>query len=159
MRAVLKSYGITDRKVWCVDSFQGLPKPNVERYRADHGYDLSQNEYLSVPLEMVMENFRRFDLLDEQVQFLKGWFKDVLPRAPIEGIAVLRLDGDLYESTMDALTSLYHRVSPRGVIIIDDFGTWPPCRQAVEDFRAAQDINEPIQNIDGTGVFWRRAGD
>jgi O-methyltransferase len=59
-----------------------------------------------VSLEQVKENFRRYGLLDEQVRFVKGSFRDTLPSIPIERLALLRLDGDLYESTIQALTAL-----------------------------------------------------
>ena len=100
-------------------------------------------------------NFRKYDLLDERVQFLKGWFKDTLPTAPIEKLAILRLDGDLYESTMDSLTNLYHRVSQGGFIIIDDY-VLPTCEAAVTDFRKATNIQEPLVRIDNYAVYWRK---
>jgi O-methyltransferase len=93
-----------------------------------------------VSLETVQANFRAFDLLDERVKFLVGWFKDTLPSAPISAVSVLRLDGDMYESTMDALSALYAKVSPLGFVIVDDYG-----------------ITEPLVDIDGFAVYWRRA--
>lgn len=155
MRAVLAAYGIADRMVWVADSFAGLPLPDAQRYPHDAGNNLHGAVQLAVSLEQVRGNFSRYDLLDDQVRFLKGWFKDTLHVAPIGALAVLRLDGDMYESTMDALVALYHKVSPGGFIIIDDY-VLEMCRAAVEDFRAAQDIREPIQHIDGSGVFWEK---
>jgi O-methyltransferase len=155
MRAVLKAYGVTDRRIWAADSYEGLPKPNVASFPADKGYDLSENQYASVPLENVKQNFERFGLLDDQVKFIKGWFKDSLPDAPIRQLAVLRADGDLYESTMQILENLYDKVSPGGFIIVDDFNSWPPCKKAVTDFRKKRSIVTPIEMIDWTGVYWR----
>ncbi|MEK6632595.1 MAG: TylF/MycF/NovP-related O-methyltransferase, partial [Nitrospirota bacterium] len=83
-------------------------------------------------------------------------FRDTLPTAPIERLAVLRLDGDLYESTMEALVALYPKVSAGGFVIVDDYGL-PTCRAAIEDFRLAQGITDPIQLIDWTGAFWQRS--
>jgi O-methyltransferase len=103
----------------------------------------------------VKENFRKFGLLDEQVAFLPGWFSETLAAAPIERLALLRLDGDMYASTMDALTALYHKVSPGGFVIVDDYGAVPACRQAVTDFREARGIKAQIVDIDGLGVFWQ----
>ena len=111
---------------------------------------------MAVPLASVQENFRRYDLLDDQVQFLVGWFKDTLPQAPIEKLAVLRLDGDMYQSTMDALTALYGKVSIGGFIIVDDYGVVESCRNAITDFRNMLKITETIYDIDGTGVFWQK---
>jgi O-methyltransferase len=157
MRAILRAYGDTQRKVWVADSFRGLPRPNVAKYPADRGYDLSVWRGLAVSADEVRENFRRFQLLDDQVVFLEGWFAETLPVAPIDRLAVLRLDGDLYESTMDALTHLYPRLSPGGFAIVDDYYSAPPCRQAVDDFRRANAIDEEMMRIDWSGAFWRRA--
>lgn len=88
--------------------------------------------------------------------FLKGWFRDTLPTAPIEKLAILRLDGDLYESTTDALGALYDKVSVGGFVIVDDYGVFPNCRAAVADFRGAHGIDDRICDIDGSGVFWQR---
>jgi O-methyltransferase len=105
----------------------------------------------------VQANFERYGLMDEQVRFLKGWFKDTLPNAPIQRLAVVRLDGDMYESTMDGLTCLYPKLSPGGYLIADDYGAVRGCRQAVEDYRQTQGITDPIQPIDGMGIFWQRS--
>lgn len=152
MNAVLRVRQVTDRRVWVADSFEGLPAPTHPR---DAPYDLSGIDYLKVPLEEVRRNFERFGLLDENVRFVKGWFRDTLPALPIERIAVLRLDGDLYESTWDTLRHLHHKVSPGGYVIVDDFGAVPACREAVEDFRAQHGIDHPMQTIDWTGVYWQ----
>jgi O-methyltransferase len=153
MRAVLESYGVQDRLVWVADSFSGMPVPNPEKYPADRELDLSRVDDLTVSLEEAQRNFRRFGLLDDRVRFLKGWFKDTLPAAPIDTLAILRLDGDLYESTADALLYLYPRVSRGGCVIVDD--NWvPACRQAVDDYRAAHGVADPIVPIDSQSAYW-----
>jgi O-methyltransferase len=155
MRAALKAHGDTTRRVWLADSFRGLPRPDTDRYPADGDGGFWSYAALAVPLEEVRRNFARYGLLDEQVCFLPGWFRDTLPSAPIERLAVLRLDGDLYESTMDALGALYPKLSVGGYVIVDDYAL-PMCRAAVEDYRRQQGITEPITPIDWTGIFWRR---
>jgi hypothetical protein len=157
MRGMLKVYGIRDRTIWLADSFQGLPAPNADKYPADTGIDFSGYEKLKVSREAVEDNFRKFDLLDNQVQFLEGWFKATLPTAPIDQIAILRLDGDLYESTMDALTNLYPKLAIGGFAIIDDYWAVEACKKAVHDYRALYSITEAIYSIDGTGVYWQRS--
>lgn len=157
MRALLKAYGVTDRRVWVADSFEGLPAPDP-KYPADRGFTLHKERFLAVTLEQVKANFEKYGLLDDQVRFLKGWFADTLPKAPIEKLAVLRLDGDLYGSTMDALRALYPKLSPGGFVIVDDYGACLPCRQAVEDFRKERGITDPVVSVDWTGVYWRRSG-
>ncbi len=155
MRGYLAAWDMDDRTVWVADSFEGLPVPSLS---PDIGYDLSAGvaPSLAVSLEDVQENFRRYGLLDERVRFLKGWFRDTLPDAPIERLAVLRLDGDLYESTLDALNALYDKVVPGGFIIADDYGDFPPCRQAIDEFRARHNIVSRIEKVDWAGVFWRK---
>ncbi len=107
MRAMLRIHEVTDRVVWAADSFEGMPVPE---HNSD-GWDMSRIEQLKVSLDEGKSNFARFGLLDQQVRFLQGWFKDTLPTAPINKLPILRLDGDLYNSTMDALTNLYDKLS------------------------------------------------
>lgn len=156
MRAILAARGVEDRRVFLADSFEGLPKPDAEKYPADRSDDHHVHDILAVSIESVRENFRKFGLLDAQVQFLKGWFKDTLPTAPIDQLAVMRLDGDMYESTMDALGNLYSKLSPGGFCIIDDYAL-KGCRQAVDEFRSANGIDAELQCVDWTGRFWRKA--
>jgi O-methyltransferase len=157
MRALLKVYGEFERTVWVADSFQGFPKPSPGKFPADEGDSSWSVQLLAVSRAQVEENFRKFGLLDGQVRFLEGWFRDTLPEAPTRQVAVLRLDGDLYESTMDALTSLYPKVSAGGYVIVDDYGAHKGCRAAIDEYRERHDSQEPIQVIDDSGaIFWKR---
>jgi len=158
MRGILAARGVTDRRVWVADSFAGLPPPNAAKYPADARGKLYDCPELAVPLETVKATFERYGLLDDNVRFLKGWFKDTLPSAPIERLAVARLDGDMYESTIDALTNLYPKLSPGGYLIVDDYGAVRACRRAVADYRAEYGIDDPIVAIDSSGVFWQKSG-
>lgn len=157
MRAILEAYGDTERHVWVADSFQGLPRPDPERWPAEAGDEHWTRGELAVPLEEVQANFARYGLLDERVRFLAGWFADTLPTAPIERLAVLRLDGDMYGSTMEALEALYPKLSVGGYVIVDDYGAIPQCKEAVTDFRARHDIIDPMETVDWTGVYWQRS--
>jgi hypothetical protein len=157
MKSILAAYGVDDRRVWVADSFRGLPPPDEVNFPQDIPEDLSSFDELAVSQDQVKANFARYDLLDDQVRFLEGWFKDTLPTAPVDALAVLRLDGDYYESTIQILESLYHKVSPGGFVIVDDYGCIEACRQAVTDFRTANGIEEPIVKVDWTGVYWRRS--
>jgi O-methyltransferase len=158
MRAVLEAYGDLDRLVWAADSFEGLPPPDPAAYPADEGDKHWQKSQLAVSLDEVRHNFNRYGLLDHRVRFLVGWFRDTLPDAPIERLSILRLDGDMYESTIVALRSLYPKLSPGGYVIVDDYGAVKGCRAAVEDFRAEHGITDELHKIDWSGVFWQRSG-
>jgi len=157
MRAMLRVYGDTTRTVWVADSFQGLPPPDPERYPADRGNRLWTVVQLAIPLDEVKANFAKYNLLDDQVRFLVGWFRDTLPRIAADRFALLRLDGDLYESTIDALRHLYPKLSIGGYVIIDDYGAVSACKAAVEDFRSEHNITDKLEPIDWTGVFWQRS--
>lgn len=211
MRAILKAYGVTDRRVFACDTFvgtQGPPTGFVQRglmklalkgaslltripsrrwrralYRwieqrqqsfppsADPSPELIDLSIKMVrfywdhpalferdrtSLQAVQSHFARYGLLDSQVAFLRGFFADTLPRAQIESIAILRCDGDTYESTRSALDLLYDKVSRGGYVIIDDYLTFSDCRRAVDGFRAERGITDAIVEIDGDGAYWQK---
>jgi hypothetical protein len=153
MRWLLARHGVRDRIVWIADSFAGMPLPDP-RFWFDQHYRWHEEALLRVPLHEVQENFAAFDLLDDQVKFLPGFFADTLPSAPIERLAILRVDCDMEGGTRDVLAALHHRVAPGGFVIIDDYCLLP-CMQAVVDFRTRHRISWPIESIDGRAVFWR----
>ncbi len=154
MRAVLAAHQCTDRSVWVADSFAGLP---ASAHAEDQGYamDASLLPVLAVGVDEVRQNFERFDLLDEQVRFLPGWFEQSLPAADIGQLAVLRVDCDLYASTLTVLETLYAKVSAGGWVIIDDYHILPPCQRAVDEFRQREGISAALQRIDEHAVCWQ----
>ncbi len=157
MSGYAQAYGLTGRRIFAADSFEGLPVPSSP---ADAGLDLSKAAYpeLAVSLENVKENFAVYGLGGPNVHYLKGWFKDTLPGAPVSEIALLRMDGDLYESTMDILVNVYDKVVPGGIVIVDDYGAVEACRRAVDAFFASRDLPSPqLEKIDWTGVWFRKA--
>lgn len=155
MRALLKAYNDQTRTVWVADSFRGLPKPEEGR-TSDIEDALWSYDFLAVPMERVRANFERYDLWDEQVRFLPGWFQDTLPTAPIDRLSVMRLDGDMYDSTMVAMRSLYPKLSVGGYVIVDDYHAVRACKEAVDDFRTEVGITDELRQVDWTCRFWRR---
>lgn len=157
LRALQVAYEEADRRTWVADSFVGLPAPEHPQDVA-HGMDFTESvqPWLAASLESVQENFRTYDLLSDQVRFLPGWFADTLPTAPLEQLAILRIDADLYASTRDVLDTLYDKVSPGGYVVIDDYCAFEPCRAAVDEFRAGRGITGDLHRVDWTAVFWRK---
>ena len=155
MRAVLAASGADDRRVWACDSFQGLPPPEPEKYPADSGDQHYTLQFLAASVESVKRNFEVLDMLDDRVRFVPGWFENTLKSIPAESFSLLRLDGDMYGSTIVALNELYGKVSSGGVVIVDDYAL-AGCRKAVDDFRAAHGIVDAIVDIDSTAVYWRK---
>lgn len=159
MRGILKAYEIVDRVVWAADSFEGLPQPDPEQNLADALWFhlFGPLDRLKISYEFVMGVFQKYDLLDNQVRFLKGWFSDTLPNAPIQALAVMRLDGDWYDSTKLSLEILYPKLARGGFVIIDDYGLPFGCRRAVDEYRNAHKLSEPIQWVNQQVAFWKRA--
>ncbi|KAL6072238.1 Macrocin O-methyltransferase [Balamuthia mandrillaris] len=176
-QAVLSSANI-DRHVWLADSFRGLPPPRTSK---DTTY-WNEISYLEVPnlpllfrfvsntgptllpptqqvsMEEVIENFKAFGLYHpERLHFCKGYFVDSLPHCHPSKIAVLRMDGDMYESTMDQLFNLYPLVSLGGFVIVDDW-TIEYAREAVKDFWEWHGLLEEVTpvSIDRYSIYWQK---
>ena len=151
--AVLTARRVDDRTVWLADSFAGLPVADLERHPVDRQWS-EHAGWLAASRADVVSNFRRFGLLDGSIRFLEGWFADTLPDAPVDRLALLRVDGDLYESVSTTLEHLHHRVSAGGFVIVDDYSI-DSCRAAVDEFRARNDITAPLTWVDWSAVWWR----
>jgi hypothetical protein len=151
MRAVLMAYQNTDRKVWVADSFAGLP--DVDTSRETFAWRKGD---MAVSLQAVKNNFARYGLLDEQVVFLQGFFAETLRSAPIRQLSILRVDADLYQSTLDVLHSLYSSLSCGGYAIFDDYQNLPDCRKAIDEFRRERSITEEICPVDRRAVYWQK---
>lgn len=156
MRGLLAANGVTDRKVYVADSFDGVPPPNPEQFPHDSGLNLHLYRALAVPVEEVKANFARYGLLDDQVVFVEGRFQETLPALEAAAFALVRLDGDLYESTSAALEALYPKLTPGGFVILDDFQLIAACRQAVLDYRAENGIDAVIHEPDWNSAWWQK---
>lgn len=156
MRGILAAYGDTDRRVWVADSFCGLPEPDEDAFPADRGDTHHSLDALRVTRAEVEGNFARYGLLDGQVRFLEGWFRDTLPQAPIDELAILRLDGDMYQSTFEALEALYPKLNAGGYVIVDDYGAVPASAQAVHDYLDRRNEKVDLIEIDWTGKYWQK---
>jgi O-methyltransferase len=148
-----------NRKVYVADSFAGLPKPEMDRYPQDAGDNHHTYDPLRISLEEVKNNFLKYNCLDDNVIFLKGWFKDTLPTLTSdEKFCIIRLDGDMYSSTMDALVHLYPKLQIGGYCIIDDYAL-KGCAAAVHDYVNANNIKVHAYAIPGAGanaIFWKK---
>lgn len=154
MKAMVELYG-EDRAVYLLDSFAGLPKPELPELQGEMVF--SEIDYLAVSEGFVRARFEAYGITTNGIHFVSGWFKDTVPALArkIGPIAILRLDGDMYESTKVCLDHLYDKVSPGGFIIIDDYMLFY-CRKAVDEFRAARGIDDPLSWPDTTSVFWQK---
>jgi O-methyltransferase len=151
----------SNRMTWLFDSFEGLPDPTamdfVEPNSKATGENIRPLERGSClgTFERVQEVlFQRFGLSRTQVQLVKGWFQDSLPayRDRIGPIAMLRIDGDWYESTKCCLENLFDQLVPEGYCIADDYGTFYGCRRAVDEFLQSRNLKVEATS-DGRGGF------
>lgn len=171
MRGTLKAYSVTDRTVWAADSFEGFPRTGGESgstspllgmmseltEQVDDPASTAYARFLSgTSLDEVQQTFAKYGLLDEHVRFLAGWFSHTLPRAPIDRLALLRLDADLYGSTFDALHILYPKLAPGGFVIVDDYHAIEECREAVLDYLRASGEDVELERVDYSAAFWRK---
>ncbi|EFN50991.1 hypothetical protein CHLNCDRAFT_13731, partial [Chlorella variabilis] len=151
LKALERFDGGGGRRLWAADSFQGTPAPDEVHDGAGaaaSGGGLRRGvagEYAS-SLPTFRANLARFRVPTpaHRLRILPGWFNETLAAAPIPAISFLRLDGDLYASTRDALEALYDKLSPGGLIYVDDYGSYAGCRAAVDEFRAERAILSPL---------------
>jgi hypothetical protein len=139
------------------DTFEGMSAPTEHDRQAQSGQlasamlrDAGPADTLRChsPLEEVQRNMGTTGYPPHKISYVKGKVEDTLPGAAPQQIAVLRLDTDWYESTHHELEHLYPRLSPGGVLIIDDYGYWSGARKAVDEyFRDSLFLGR----IDGTG--------
>jgi len=140
------------------DSFEGLPPADGRDGQRALAYqaDTASPDYFD-NCRADFEAFHRLvhsqGIPAERIHIYKGWFKDTLPAFPADRrISVLRLDGDWYESTMDCLTGLWDRVSPGGIVIVDDYDPWDGCARAVHDFLSRRGLASRIYRTPVTYV-------
>ena len=152
------------RRTWLFDSFEGLPEPSAldgqEATAYASGRQSGELEAIDMcvgPIEDVRELLHtRLRVPERQVEYVKGWFQDTVEAAAprIGPVAMLRLDGDWYDSTMVCLTHLYDLVVEGGFVVIDDYGHWEGCRRAVDEFLADREIEVALHEIDYTGRYF-----
>jgi O-methyltransferase len=156
IKGCLVAHEVSNRRVYLADTFAGLPRPDP-KYPADRSDRLYAFRELAVSEDTVRRNFAAYGLLDDQVVFLKGLFQDTLPQLGDSRFALIRLDGDMYESTMTALSNLYDRLSPSGFVIVDDYGALKSCAKAVHDFLDRRGLKVAIHPVDRSCVWWQKA--
>jgi len=144
-----------NREVWVFDTFNGLPPPSA----GDPDWKIAQpyTGRYAFSVREVEETLARLDIL-QKCKLVKGLFQETLPRCQIEKIAVLHLDCDWYDSMRCCLENLYDRVSPGGIIQIDDYGHWQGARKAVDEFLRDLCLDIRLKRIDYTGRQFVKPG-
>lgn len=146
------------------DSFEGLPQPTSKDGKDAKTFAVGKTEgkLKSINKVQAEENYIKELLFNKlgidtlKVNIVRGWFQDTLPvyKNVIGDIAILRLDGDWYESTKVALENLYGLVRPGGYVIIDDYYFWDGCKRAVEEFINNNKLKVEIKRQDASGAYF-----
>lgn len=158
MAAVSRRAG-SHRPVWLFDSFEGLPEPSEAdgRAAAEYAGEQAGGQLRSIgrtvaTADDVREIMGKLKIDPTTLIIREGWFQSTIPQSvsTIGPIALLRLDGDWYESTLVCLQGLYDLVVSGGVVVIDDYDYWEGCRRAVDDFFAARGEQVVLRPITGS---------
>ena len=154
------------RPLHLFDSFEGLPEPGDKDGDMAVAYSggraagaLDSIHQCEAALEEVRQLLhQRLQFPENQIQYHVGWFQNTVPLDAIQlgSIAVLRLDGDWYESTRVCLEHLYPLLSSGGVLILDDYYCWEGCRKAADEYRSRHGITSSIIRVDADCGYWRK---
>ena len=157
----LQSLNVRDRDLYLFDTFEGMPRPqdvDIDMYgnsampifaERQIGEDIS--DFCRATLREVQAAMAGTGYDEHRVHFHKGKVEITIPSAAPDMIALLRLDTDWYESTRHELEHLYPRLSPRGILIIDDYGHWLGSRKATDEYIEKHAPSLFLSRIDYTG--------
>jgi O-methyltransferase len=156
MKKYLEFLGVS-RTIHACDSFQGMPPASdIDLDHTGEHPDKQDHSVVNVSKEKFLHNLRQFNIFEQDIVIHQGWFEDTLPHIHTP-IALLRMDGDWYSSTMTTFENLYDLVVPGGIILVDDYGWWQGCKKAVHDFFKKRNIPEGVitkTENDGTEIWF-----
>jgi hypothetical protein len=141
-----------DRILWLLDSFEGMPETTPEDGEAAPAHIGKEVGDLT----RVEEVLNRVDVEMQRVRIIKGWFQEIFPSLSISQVALLNIDADWYKSVRLCLDTFYDLVPQGGFISIDDYGHWPGCRQAVDEFFLDRRINYKLHEVDYTARWFQK---
>lgn len=166
MLVTLRRLGVDDRDIWLYDTFEGMTEPtehDTSDFQAPAGeaWAAAQAEDRRVwgqwfdadvfGVDQVRELLLGTGYPEDRLHFVVGPVEATIPGEAPEQVAVLRLDTDWYESTRHELVHLYPRLSPRGVLVVDDYGHWKGARRAVDEYLSEQAETLLLHRSDYTG--------
>lgn len=159
--AAILAYSATrsrmDRLVWLLDSFQGMPNTTAHDTQGAGGE--SAESYVGKVQgdeNKVKEVLRYVGADFSKIHILPGWFQDTFALVSAKQIALLNIDADWYESVKLCFETFYDRVVPGGFVSIDDYGYWPGCKKAVDEFLAFRGIDSKLHKVDQTAHWFQR---
>jgi O-methyltransferase len=158
MMLTLQRLGDNGRHLWGYDTFTGMTAPaeldvsihgeNAQQIYSDHAKRGEQ--WLAIPRTTVAKNLYRSGYAMEKVRLVEGDVQLSLRHDLPSSIAILRLDTDWYESTLLELQTLYPKLVPRGIMIVDDYGHWGGAKKAVDEYFSKSNFRPLLQRVDYT---------
>ena len=148
-----------NRTFYAFDSYEGFPEPNekdIVAYTGEKALDLNNwgmKKDGNAPLDNLNECINKLSIPNNVIVPVKGWFKDTVFNFNNK-IAILRLDGDWYDSTKVCLDNLYDKVVSGGVVIFDDYGYWKGCKEATDEFLLKHNISVELNKTDFSEVWF-----
>lgn len=140
------------RTMWFCDSYQGLPQAG----QADGWFAQLWTGRVQATPDDVRAALASLGVSEDHVRILRGWFNETLPTCDAGALALLHIDCDWYDSVMCCLDCLWERVSPGGFVVFDDYGYWPGCRAAADEFLGARGLRDKLVRVDATGCYLRK---
>jgi hypothetical protein len=161
MIRALQRRGVSDRDIYLYDTFAGMPKPTEkddlgpggvakaswEAHRTEADGD-NGSDWMKAGVELVRQRISPLGYPDKHLRFVKGMVEDTIPAIVPDRIAILRLDTDFYSSTKHELEHLYPRLSPGGILIVDDYGAFPGSRMATDEYAAEHRLDWFLHRVD-----------
>jgi len=161
MALTLNELGDNERDIYLYDTFSGMSAPtdvdisykgaNAQEEFSEKKISADSSDWCLSPIEEVKSNVYSTGYPSDKFHFIAGKVEDTIPANAPDTISLLRLDTDWYESTKHELIHLFPRVSPMGVIIIDDYGYWRGARKAVDEYISEHNLCLFLSRIDYTG--------
>jgi len=138
---------VSGRETWAFDSFEGMPERKTHDNKEGHKRPLEEGD-LAVSEKEIQQIVEKLQV-QNTVHIVKGWFNNTLSeqKKNIGQIALLRIDGDFYESTKTVLEELYDQVESGGYIIFDDYHDFEGCRKAIYEFFLTRDVYPDIKEF------------
>jgi len=145
-----------NRLVWLFDSFQGLPAPTEKDGKLERKHYFEG--WCRGDVNRVKRIFAKLGVPSDLIKIVPGWFENTLRTAPVDRVAILHIDADWYESVKLVLDVFYDKVVPGGFVILNDYGAWPGCNQALADFFTEHGINDIVmsQVEPSTGAYFQK---
>lgn len=169
-RTILSTSPNATRELWLFDTFAGMPTPthalDRDLYRGEHasikmnreereGKDGEPTIWCLADLGDVTLGMTETGYPEDHIHYIQGLVEHTIPKNAPAAIAILRVDTDWYASTYHILENLFDRVSPGGIVVLDDYDSWEGARTAADEFFASKELHPLLIRLDKGRVYMK----